>query len=321
MKALKRVMAGEYSRELSDKVFAALIRLARDGYRAGSYAGYGLRRTLLSADKTPKGLLLLGERKNVTNERVTLGPGPEDEVHWVREIYRMFIHEHMRLQHIADKLNTLGVPGLHERKWTRNMVGGILRNPKYKGTLRYNVTSQRLNSRNRKNPETDWIIVAGAYEPIVEPTVFEMAQQEFRDRPYNRSNDQVIDALRSVLKKYGRLTPKLIRGQPNALCPEGYRRRFGSLTRAYELAGYESPHKWIVSHKNQIRNLRRDLMERLVDLFDGDLFIQTRGPKPNRRNCLRLKNGIRVAVRTCRRKKTKYKDQRGFYLLPAKSAL
>ena len=45
------------------------------GYRAGSYAGYGLRRTLLSADKTPKGLLLLGERKNVTNERVTLGPG------------------------------------------------------------------------------------------------------------------------------------------------------------------------------------------------------------------------------------------------------
>jgi len=219
----------------------------------------------------------------------------------------MFIHEHMRLQHIADKLNTLGVPGLHERKWTRNMVGGILRNPKYKGTLRYNVTSQRLNSRNRKNPETDWIIVAGAYEPIVEPTVFEMAQQEFRDRPYNRSNDQVIDALRSVLKKYGRLTPKLIRGQPNALCTEGYRRRFGSLTRAYELAGYESPHKWIVSHKNQIRNLRRDLMERLVDLFDGDLFIQTRGPKPNRRNCLRLKNGIRVAVRTCRRKKTKYK--------------
>ena len=307
LKALKRVMAGEYSRELSDKVFAALIRLARDGYRPGSYAGYGLRRMLLSADKTPKGQLLPGERKNVTNERVTLAPGPANEIHWVREIYRMFIHEHMRLQHIANKLNKLGVPGLHGRKWTRNMVGGILRNPKYKGTLRYNTTTQRLSSRNRKNPETEWIVVPGAYESIVEPATFEMAQQEFRNRPYNRSNDQVVEALRSILKKAGRLTPRLIRAQPNALCPESYRRRFGSLTRAYELAGYESPHKWIVSHKNQIRKLRRDLMESLVKLFHGEVFIQTRGPKPNRRNCLRLRNGTRVTVRTCRRKKTKYK--------------
>jgi hypothetical protein len=116
-----------------------------------------------------------------------------------------------------------------------------------------------------------------------------------------------VEALRSILKKAGRLTPRLIRGQPNALCPEGYRRRFGSLTRAYELAGYESPHKWIVSHKNQIRKLRRDLMENLVKLFHGEVSIQTRGPKPNRRNCLRLRNGTRVTVRTCRRKKTKYK--------------
>jgi TonB family protein len=85
LKALKRVMAGEYSRELSDKVFAALIRLARDGYRAGGYAGYGLRRMLLSVDKTPKGQLLPGERKNVTNERVTLAPGPANEIYWVRE--------------------------------------------------------------------------------------------------------------------------------------------------------------------------------------------------------------------------------------------
>jgi hypothetical protein len=134
-----------------------------------------------------------------------------------------------------------------------------------------------------------------------------MAQQEFRNRPYNRSNDQVVEALRSVLKKAGRLTPRLIRGQPNALCPEGYRRRFGSLARAYELAGYESPHQWIISHKKEIGKLRTDLMERLVNLFRGEVFIQKRGPKPNRRNCLRLRDGTRVAVRTCRRKKTKYK--------------
>jgi len=122
LKALKRVMAGEYSRELSDKVFAGLIRLAKDGYRPGSYAGYGLRRMLLSVDRAPKRELSLGERKSVANERVTLIPGPENEIHWVREIYRMFIYEHMPLGQIANSLNNMSIPGLHGRKWTRNMV-------------------------------------------------------------------------------------------------------------------------------------------------------------------------------------------------------
>jgi DNA invertase Pin-like site-specific DNA recombinase len=307
LKALKRVMAGEYSRELSDKVFAALVRLSKDGYRAGGYAGYGLRRMLLATDKTPKGELLLGERKNVTNERVTLIAGPVNEVHWVREIYRMFIHEHMSLQYIANKLNRLGVLGLDGRSWTRPMVTGILRNPKYKGTLRYNVTSRKLHSGNKVNSETEWIVVPDTFEAVVEPTIFELAQKEFRNRHYNWSDDQAVEALRSILKKEGRLTPTIIRSQPNALCPESYRRRFGSLARAYELVGYESPQQWIVVHKKQIRELRRNLMENLLKLFPGEVFIRTRGPEPNRRNCLRLKNGIRVAVRTCRRKKTKYK--------------
>ena len=305
LKALKRVMAGEYSRELSDKVFAALIRLARDGYRTGGHAGYGLRRMLLSPDKTPKGEIPPGERKSISNERVQLMPGPANETHWVREIYRMFICEHMGLQRIANELNKLGVPALDGRKWTRSMVTGILRNPKYKGTIRYNATSQRLHSGHRRNPEAEWIVVPGAFESIVEPATFEMAQQEFLNHPYYWSNDQVVEALKSTLQSKGRLTMRLIRGQPKAMSKEGYRRRFGSLIRAYELAGYESPQKLIVIHKKQLRNLRRDLMENLVKLFPDEVSIQTRGP--NRRNCLRLINGTRVTVRTCRRKKTKYK--------------
>jgi hypothetical protein len=110
---------------------------------------------------------------------------------------RANIHEHMQLQPIANKLNTMGVTGLHGRKWTRNMVTGVLRNPKYKGTLRYNATTQKLRSKIRKNPETEWIVVPGAYESVVEPAIFDMAQQEFRNLPYNWSNDQVVEALRS----------------------------------------------------------------------------------------------------------------------------
>lgn len=47
VKGLKRAMAGEYSRELSQKVFAGQQRLIELGYRQGGAAGFGLRRMLI----------------------------------------------------------------------------------------------------------------------------------------------------------------------------------------------------------------------------------------------------------------------------------
>jgi hypothetical protein len=46
-------------------------------------------------------------------------------------------------------------------------------------------------------------------------------------------------------------------------------------------------------------------MRKLIELFPGEVSIETRGPI--RRNCLRLKNGTRVAVRACRNRKNNYK--------------
>ena len=44
IKAVKRSMAAEYARELSNKVFAGQCRLIELGFRQGGMAGYGLRR-------------------------------------------------------------------------------------------------------------------------------------------------------------------------------------------------------------------------------------------------------------------------------------
>jgi DNA invertase Pin-like site-specific DNA recombinase len=47
VKGVKRAMAGEYSRELSVKVFTGQCRLIELGYRQGGPPGYGLRRSLI----------------------------------------------------------------------------------------------------------------------------------------------------------------------------------------------------------------------------------------------------------------------------------
>jgi DNA invertase Pin-like site-specific DNA recombinase len=305
LKALKRVMAGEYSRELSEKVFEGESRVARDGFRAGGHPGYGLRRVLISANKTQKGELVRGERKSLGNERVKLIPGPENEIRWVREICRMFISENRTMQGVADELNRLRVPFLEGRRWTRMGVRGVLLNPKYKGTLIYNRTGSRLRSKVRINPPSEWIVVPDAYEAIIDSTTFEEVQQVLLSKPFNLSDEQVLEGLRSILKAKGRLSMPLFRGAPNTLSKEGYRRRFGSLLHAYELAGYNSPVRVTVNHRSEIRKVRKEFMEKLTKLFPGEVSIQTRGPI--RRNCLRLKNGTRVAVRACRNRKNNYK--------------
>ena len=76
LKTVKRVMAGEYSRELSVKVFAGQCRLVELGYRQGGAAGYGLRRVLIDEHGTPKGELSRGEQKSLQTDRVILVPGP-----------------------------------------------------------------------------------------------------------------------------------------------------------------------------------------------------------------------------------------------------
>src|SRR6516225_5123232 len=77
VKGVKRAMAGEYSRELSAKVFAGQCRLIELGYRQGGSPGYGLRRQLIDQGGSAKAELKRGEQKSIQTDRVVLVPGPQ----------------------------------------------------------------------------------------------------------------------------------------------------------------------------------------------------------------------------------------------------
>src|SRR5260370_34241044 len=72
MKALKRTMAAEYSRELGLKSFAGQKRIAELGFRTGGAAGYGLRRLFLSPARRPQPQPRRGGRKRPATERASL---------------------------------------------------------------------------------------------------------------------------------------------------------------------------------------------------------------------------------------------------------
>src|SRR4051812_41467920 len=111
IKVMKRAMAGEYSRELSTKVFLGQCRLVELGFRQGGSAGYGLRRLLLNNLGQPKGQLNRGEQKSIQTERVVLVPGPENEVSIVRYTYELFVSGFRTDGEIAATLNSKGQHG------------------------------------------------------------------------------------------------------------------------------------------------------------------------------------------------------------------
>jgi DNA invertase Pin-like site-specific DNA recombinase len=93
LKTIKRGMAGEYSRDLSVKVFAGQCRLIELGFRQGGPPGYGLRRLLIDQHRNTKTILARGDRTSLQTDRVVLVPGPKDEIAIAQEIYRRFTED------------------------------------------------------------------------------------------------------------------------------------------------------------------------------------------------------------------------------------
>ena len=119
VKGVKRAMAGEYSRELSAKVFAGQCRLIELGFRQGGPAGYGLRRVLIDQAGQVKSELTRGEHKSLQTDRVVLAPGPQEEIDIVNQMFRWFINDGLVESQIAGRLNGMRVKTDLDRDWTQ----------------------------------------------------------------------------------------------------------------------------------------------------------------------------------------------------------
>ena len=238
VKGVKRAMAGEYSRELSAKVFAGQCRLIELGYRQGGPAGFGLRRVLIDQNGSIKSELVRGEHKSLQTDRVILMPGPEVEVDTVNQIYQWFIEMGISEAEIAERLNQGGVRTDLDRDWTRSTVREILTNEKYIGNNVYNRISFKLKKHRITNQSDMWIKKEGAFEAIVPPETFYVAQGIIRARAHRFSNEELIEKLRNLYQHKGFLSGMIIdeaEGMPSAAA---YIQRFGSLIRAYETVGF-----------------------------------------------------------------------------------
>lgn len=238
IKSVKRAMAGEYSRELSSKVFKGQCRLIELGYRQGGAPGFGLRRMLVDQHGDEKGLLGRGDQKSLQTDRVILVPGPPEEQKIVLWIYELFVKQGKRESEIAHLLNERGITTDHGRQWNRGTINQVLTNEKYIGNNVYNRTSFKLKRKHVQNVPDMWVRADGVFDAIVPPDLFYMARGIIQERNRRFTDEELIDRLKLLAQKHPTLSAAVIDAAEDIPTSSTFRSRFGSLIRAYRLAGY-----------------------------------------------------------------------------------
>jgi len=280
IKSVKRVMAGEFSRELSAKVFAGQANLVRLGFRQGGTPGYGLRRILVDAQGRIKGVLSVGEPKNIATDRVILGHGPAREVAIVRDIFRLFIEDRRNEQKIADLLNERALPGVPERRWNRNRIYRVLTNENYIGNNVWARHALKLGQRRVANPPSDWVRSDGTHPPIVSRETFDRARAIIAERAKLLDDDAMLEVLRAIHSQHGMLSHFLIRDRADAPAVSTYAQRFGGLLQAYKLIGF-TPSRDLryLSVNRALRDRHRETVEQVLAGIEAAGGLVERDPK------------------------------------------
>jgi DNA invertase Pin-like site-specific DNA recombinase len=298
VKGVKRAMAGEYSRELSCKVFQGACRLIQRGFKQGGTAGFGLRRMLVDQNGQKKAELKMGEHKSIQTDRVILVSGPEPEVNLVRWMYQEFIADGKTESEIAALLNTQGITTDFGRAWTRGTVHQVLTNEKYIGNNVYHRTSFKLKRKHVVNPPENWVRADGVFEGIIEPDQFIKAREIILARSRKLTNEEMLERLRGLLSWRGRISGILIDEAECFPSSTAFRHRFGSLVSAYRLIGYDPQIDYSFIEIN--RKLRQKHPEVVSSVVHNIQALGATATWDAKLDLLHVNDELRVSIVLCR---------------------
>jgi DNA invertase Pin-like site-specific DNA recombinase len=253
LKALKRTMAAEYSRELSVKVSAGQNRLASMGFWQGGHAPFGMMRQIVDQSRNPKGFPKRGEWKSISTDRIVLKPGPPEAIRTIKLAYDLYTKQGKVRRDIAKVLN--------ERKvfrgstpWTVQKLRCLFLDPIYKGAYAYGRHDSKLRTYKNVPPER-WLLVEHAFPQIISDKQWAQARERIRQEMKPLVDSEMLEGLRRLWKRKGRLNSDLINAAKEIPSVVAYAKHFGGMNETYKLIGY--PLSRDLSFVNAIRMSRR----------------------------------------------------------------
>lgn len=159
------------------------------------------------------------------------------------------------------------------------------------------------SSRLISVPPERWIVKPAAFNPIVDSETFAAAQRVLHDRTFYQSDEEVLDRLRSLLKREGTLTAHRVDTSREVPAVRTFIERFGSMKRAYDLIGYVYPEhplslpsvrKLMCKTRRRHDRLRQKLLLTICKLFPRDVTVRRK--QFFSRPVLCFRGGLRVVA-------------------------
>jgi hypothetical protein len=207
--------AGEFRRELAQKMIFAQTALAKAGFSVGGRPPYGFSRWLAKDDGTPVRELVEGERVRMAGHHVVWLPGPEQELAVIRRILMML--ETVPAARVAATLTAAGVhpPDAGRTRtdggvthttsgvWHQTTIVNIARHPLLRAVVAYGRRSMgdqlRFSPEGPRpleeadyrsdgkpkvvaNPDQTRVKAEARFEPLVEPVRHQRLLQTLDER-------------------------------------------------------------------------------------------------------------------------------------------
>jgi DNA invertase Pin-like site-specific DNA recombinase len=238
IKALKRAMAAEFSRELAIKVKEAQRRALALGFQIGRTPCIGVDRVAMTMEKSVRRLLNRDERGR-KGERVAWVHGPEHELALVRRIFHDYANTDITLAALAETLNREG-HSARGKAFTLTMLKCLIDCEIFYGEFTWGRRKSGARAQRRADDDPAFIRVGSVMEPIVSRQLWDQAQAKRKSHlhVFDRTKRELLEDLKAALRTKPGLTATELRGNQCAPISK-YREKFGSMREAMRLAGRE----------------------------------------------------------------------------------
>ncbi len=270
LKALKRTMAAEFSRELGVKVRDAQRKAVALGFQFGRLPAIGIDRVGV----LPGGLRrpLARDERPRKGERVAWIAGPAEELRLVRRIFREYVGSDVTIAGLVRRLNAEG-HSARGRPFTQSIMKCLLASEIFYGEFTWG--RRKSGARKQRRGDGDPAIMRSALvmDPVVSKSVWTKAQEKRRalSHQFDRTKESLLADLRRAFVSQPGLAAQEMMAHGCAHFGM-YKKHFGSVRAAMHLAGRDEAEmdRKYRERKGRTSSLSNQVGRDLQDLFDRE---------------------------------------------------